>query len=274
MALALDDRPVAHAAGFVFVAFLVSWTLFAAWYLLGDSAELAATAAYVGGGFGPTVAAVVLLVARGESLRAWGRRVLRVRLPVTAYLFAVVVPLAAVAVAGAVHVGFLGGPAALDALPSPAEYPLYLGFILLFAGGQEEPGWRGYLLPLLQREVTPLLAALLVGLVWSAWHAPLFVFPGTIQADIAVWLYVPNLVGLSVILTWLVNHSRASVLPAMLLHAGANAVANYYPVGGAVGATSVTGYGLLTGAVVVLAVGLVAASGPDLGEHRPHESGA
>jgi membrane protease YdiL (CAAX protease family) len=117
------------------------------------------------------------------------------------------------------------------ALPGIVEYPLFLGFIILFGGGLEEPGWRGYLLPALQETYSPLTAGLIVGVVWAGWHLPLVFIPGTIQHTLRLGLYLLQLVELSILLTWLTNRSDGSVLPAILLHAGGNALLNYYPVG-------------------------------------------
>ncbi len=52
---------------------------------------------------------------------------------------------------------------------------LGLNFVLVFliAGPGEEFGWRGFALPRLERGLTPLRAALVVGLMWWAWHLPL-----------------------------------------------------------------------------------------------------
>ena len=43
---------------------------------------------------------------------------------------------------------------------------------VVIVGLFEELGWRGFLLPRLQRGQTALVAALLVGLVWLPWHLP------------------------------------------------------------------------------------------------------
>jgi membrane protease YdiL (CAAX protease family) len=147
------------------------------------------------------------------------------------------------------------------------EYPLFLGFVLLFGGGLEEPGWRGYLLPTLQETYSPLTTGVLVGVVWAGWHLPLVLIPGTIQHTLPLGLYLLQFVALSVLLTWLTNRSDGSVLPAMLLHAGGNALLNYYPVGGVAGATTPLGLGLL---VATLTVAVVVTAGTSLGtKHTP-----
>lgn len=53
-------------------------------------------------------------------------------------------------------------------------YPLQLLGIIFLGGGLEEIGWRGFAQPKLQKKCSPLMAALLVGVLWAAWHAPLF----------------------------------------------------------------------------------------------------
>ena len=43
----------------------------------------------------------------------------------------------------------------------------------VFAPIGEEPGWRGFALPRLQRRHSPLVATLMLGVVVAAWHLPL-----------------------------------------------------------------------------------------------------
>lgn len=261
----IDRHPV---GAYVVLTFAISWSLFGLIAVLPPTQVLARAGALVAGAFGPMAGAVVLVAVRGAGLRAWARTVFALRAPPRTYVVAVALPVVAVLVAGGVHTLAFGGTPTLADLPPLTDYPLYLLFILVLTGGQEEPGWRGYLLPLLEAEHTPLVAALVVGVIWAVWHLPLFVIPGTTQADLSFPLYVPMVLALSVVLTWLTNVARGSVLPAMVFHAGVNAVLNYYPVGGAAGAVSLTGNALLVGVVVVVGVATVAVAGPGLGASR------
>ena len=57
---------------------------------------------------------------------------------------------------------------------------------LLFAaikGPVEESGWRGLALPVLQRRLAPIWAALIIGGIWGLWHLPAFLLSGTQQSE-------------------------------------------------------------------------------------------
>lgn len=116
----------------------------------------------------------------------------------------------------------------------------YLMFLL---GGplQEEPGWRGVALPLLQHRHHPLTAAVLLGLIHCVWHTPLFATAewDTARAGAGDYLaYLLLILALSVVLSWVFNGSRGSLLPAVLAHNGLNWA--MLTTGGLTGATATT----------------------------------
>ena len=94
---------------------------------------------------------------------------------------------------------------------------------LLFAGLLEEPGWRGWLLPRMQQRHSPLTASLLVWFPWALWHAPLD-FTGGVGRTLVNYIQVRVVffVAISILLTWLFNHSNGSILVVALFHAGIN----------------------------------------------------
>lgn len=103
-----------------------------------------------------------------------------------------------------------------------AAYPHGTLHAALMAGPVgEEPGWRGFALPRLQRQYGPLRAAFLLGLLWALWHAPLFLVPS--WNGTAPWIYVVLVAGFGVVMSLCFNLSRNSVLVAILLHAVFNA---------------------------------------------------
>jgi len=104
---------------------------------------------------------------------------------------------------------------------------------ILYAGLQEEPGWRGFLLDRLQSRFSPLTASLLVWLPWALWHAPVDYYrPVRFTIVQEVLLRVVTMIPLTIILTWVYNRSRRSIQAVVLFHAAMNTfpyVVAYYP---------------------------------------------
>lgn len=103
----------------------------------------------------------------------------------------------------------------------------------LFTAVLEEPGWRGYLLPYLQRRTSPLLASLLVWLPWALWHAPLD-FSGGVGRSLMYYFRVRAifLIPITIIMTWIYNRSGGNILSTAIFHAGMNTfpfVLPYFP---------------------------------------------
>jgi uncharacterized protein len=89
----------------------------------------------------------------------------------------------------------------------------------------EEFGWRGFALPLLQGRWNALAASVVLGLVWGVWHLPLMVAYGDPLVPYLL-LIVPQ----TVLMTWVVNSARGSMLLAMLFHSSLNtALTTLYP---------------------------------------------
>lgn len=106
-----------------------------------------------------------------------------------------------------------------------AALTIALPINMVFCFG-EEFGWRGYLLVRLE-PLGRTKAALLVGVIWGLWHAPLiafdhYVYPGHPVAGVLTMLLYTT--SFSVIFAWL-RFSSNSVWPAVLAHAANNAQA-------------------------------------------------
>jgi uncharacterized protein len=98
---------------------------------------------------------------------------------------------------------------------------------LIFGGPLgEEVGWRGWLLPVLLRTRSPLVASLGVGLVWAAWHLPLHLRGLYDQSHGEGWAGVALRFGssclLAVLFTALYLVARGSLSVMMLFHASVN----------------------------------------------------
>lgn len=94
----------------------------------------------------------------------------------------------------------------------------------------EEAGWRGYALPLLQKRHSALTSSLLLTAFWALWHIPLFLYrPGYVHMEVASIIgWVVSLLTGSVLLTWLFNASKGSILVCAVFHATID-VAFTYP---------------------------------------------
>jgi len=86
--------------------------------------------------------------------------------------------------------------------------------VIFFANFGEEIGWRGFALPRLLSRYTPLTSSLILGAVWTAFHAPLYW-----QRPLEGLLFLAPILPISVIITWLFLESKESVLITTTFHA-------------------------------------------------------
>ena len=100
---------------------------------------------------------------------------------------------------------------------SPAQF-VVLALILFFFAIPEELGWRGYALPKLLERRSPLAAGLIVGVLWGSLHLALHL-PGMIYAGLPLLPTLLQLIGLSVLITWLYTQTGGNVLLTSLFHA-------------------------------------------------------
>jgi len=113
----------------------------------------------------------------------------------------------------------------------PGAWPLaFLGVLpaVLFGPLGEEAGWRGFALSRLQGKYGAFWSSIILGIVHTFWHLPLFWLPGgTPLTDGSVTvLGVASFLGLvtigTFVYTWVFNHTRGSMLMAVLLHLSFN----------------------------------------------------
>lgn len=93
----------------------------------------------------------------------------------------------------------------------------------------EEIGWRGYALPRLADRFGLGGASVILGLVWAAWHLPLFFMPGADKAGQSFPFYVVEVTALSVAIAWLYARTGGSLLLVMLMHSAVNQVVGVVP---------------------------------------------
>jgi membrane protease YdiL (CAAX protease family) len=94
-------------------------------------------------------------------------------------------------------------------------------FLAAFVGSgmAEEFGWRGFVLPRFQARWNALASSLILGIIWALWHAGQWFIPNSHLFGRNVWLWGGGMLLLSIIMTWVFNNTRGSVLSAVVIHA-------------------------------------------------------
>lgn len=221
-------QPMRQAALFLGLAFAISWMCWlpvaAGDHGIGSRSSSDGLLVLLGT-FGPLVAAlsVVSLTYGHPGVAHFLGQALRWRAGVQWYFFALVAPFLIRVVVLYVHV-LKGG--LVPEFDDPARWsavPLTFVYVLLIGGPTgEEFGWRGFLLQRLQSRMGLLQAGLLIGLITSIWHLPLFFITGTAQSYVPFELFALRTISLSLISTWLYNGTNRSVLFVLLFHASLN----------------------------------------------------
>ena len=178
---------------------------------------------------GPFLAAIIVtaLTKGTAGLKALVSRMVRWRVGLGWYAAALLLPVAVYVVA--VSLSILLGARASTAEQFGSWYlifPLFAYSLLFPLSGAfgEELGWRGYALPRVQARLWALSAALVIGVIQTAWHLPLFM----IDRSTSPVPLIVGYMGLGILATWVFNNTRGSVLLTMLLHASFNTNAGFF----------------------------------------------
>ncbi|MBT3322646.1 MAG: CPBP family intramembrane metalloprotease [Anaerolineae bacterium] len=100
-------------------------------------------------------------------------------------------------------------------------------FYMLLRGGMgEELGLRGFALSRLQVRNSPIVASLIIGVLWAGWHIPVYL-QSDIVSVIASFLLAFTF---SFLFTFFYNYAKESLWVVILLHAGINAGDNAFEI--------------------------------------------
>jgi membrane protease YdiL (CAAX protease family) len=76
----------------------------------------------------------------------------------------------------------------------------------------EEIGWRGYLLPSLNRKTSPFISSIIVGFLWGFWHL-------NYAGDVVFWLlFIVTTIESSILFTFLLNKANGNLWTAIIFH--------------------------------------------------------
>jgi membrane protease YdiL (CAAX protease family) len=166
------------------------------------------------GAFGPMAAATIAARVDGSGVRALYAPLRRWRVGLGWYIVALFAP-GGLFVAAALVYNALGHAEPL--LYPPAGGAFLLAAVVFPFG--EEIGWRGYALPRLSARFGPLGASVVLGVLWTLWHVPMLTLQGVVEPELYA-MFIAFLVGGSIVFTWIYEHTRGSLLLAVLAHVG------------------------------------------------------
>ena len=122
-----------------------------------------------------------------------------------------------------------GEPRLKMLLPSVWVFLPYLLVMIFLGGGQEELGWRGYILDPLEERLGPWLGSLVLGVVWAMWHTPLFLIPGTSQSFVPFAGFALLIVGYSYFFAAMRQAAGKRTMAGLVTHGWANTVVPLFP---------------------------------------------
>ena len=264
--------------GFVVLAYAGSWVF---WVPFIPLQRLIPTQSYnyaaAGAGqlallAGPFLASLIMTRLTTGSLRAWVSSFKRWHVPPASYALALIAIPVVIMAASAVLPGKEAGTPSFVG-PAVVIGPLIQAVAFLIGGPiQEEVGWRGFALPILQERIRPLQAAVVLGLIWGGWHLPQFFVsawetPHNNASDVLGFFAFT--VTSSIVISWITNLARGSVLLAILAHNSINWALTTWS--GITGQQATTIWPATAGMAVLAVVALIATRGR-LGLATPAES--
>lgn len=242
---------------FLFVVFGWTWAWDAVYFAFGWWESLPIYINSFPRQWGLPIGAVVVVWASDVPLREWLGQMLQWRHHPAVYVGVVSLPVL-IGELQPILAAVGGGSVRYD---PPASLHLLVGFFLLnvfLFGGIEEFGWRGFLQPQFQERLSVLSAGLAVGVLWWAWHLPLFLGHPNFAPDPGFLVYYTTFVlGLSTVLGTLVNVTNGAVVPAVFMHAAVNVGSVFVGSGGVLDGTLPISYIVGAGAWWLLTATLV-----------------
>ena len=170
---------------------------------------------YILGGFSPTIASYLVLKRNNKvtGLKEWFKNIFTFKSGVLFYLlvvlFGVIYLVPQILISGVKEMS-----------------PLYMFFlnlpIMLVGGGMEEAGWRYILQPELDKKYRFILSSVIVAVIWSVWHLPLFFISDVGQYGENFGLFALGVLGLTFALG-AIRKISGNVFLCVLFHCIANA---------------------------------------------------
>ena len=213
------DRSTKSLIVFFLIAFGIPWIGWTLVQTLGESlSPTQRMLLFYTGDFCSVAGFVAVYVESGRAgVKALWQRCIQVRASIFWWAFVWLIPLG-MAVAAVYAWGLSGnhvGPANTAALLTLFTPALMRNLTTGPLG--EEAGWRGYLLPKLLQKYSALTASIILGVIWSFWHLPLYITE-VFSTLSGATLFTLGTIFSSIMMTAIYNHTKKSVFFAVIFH--------------------------------------------------------
>lgn len=216
----MDKRKVIAYIGITFAITWMCWWGLALLtnYNIVDSSQGIFTLIHLIGGFGPTIATIMILP--NKSLRSVCDFIFGGKKGSIWYLLLF-----------CAMQGIIIGCSSMETNPDIPWYttPIILLTATFLGGGNEELGWRGIMQPELEREFSFPIATLITGCVWMLWHVPLWFVVGASQQNMNFIHYAIYGLILSV---WLatIRKKTKSIFSCCAFHGFSNMMISFFMI--------------------------------------------
>lgn len=248
---------------FVFVWSIVFWLLTT---FFGGINQFPGSILFYIGGAGPLVSALVithLFESKEDQKDFWSRTFYVKRIPWRWMVPALLLHPSIIFTAGFIET-LLGGELQykFSILSTPISLLTLVLSVFILGPLPEEMGWRGVGYDRLLKTRTPLSASILLGIFWAAWHVPLFFIENTFHYGLGLgsfrfWIFLLSNIPLTIIITWIYNHTDRSILMAAIVHFSGNIVGAILPKSDRLALLELIG-------LILAAVVIGIAAGPEL----------
>ncbi len=217
---------------YIMIAFGISWV---GWFILilSDTESSFFNPWKLLAAFGPSIAGLIVIAlhsGKTSLIKIWHSLINLRGIRWHWYLVSLIIPPAIMLAALGIHIAMGGSGLSFN---DPAEIyrviPIFF-LVLIFSVLGEEIGWRGFALPWLQKRFTALQSSLILGLIWSVWHLPLFWIPGDFHQQLPLMWFLIQTVSITILYTWIFNATKGSLLIILLLHTASNTAFGVLPM--------------------------------------------
>ena len=168
--------------------------------------------------WGPALSAILITaITRGKlGIKELLRRLLHWRVPARWYLVIFFGWPAITLLAALLHAQITNQPLSFHWNSWSGTLSWLLAAPVLGFWACEEIGWRGFALPRLLGRWNALFSSIVLGIVWWVWHLPYFLGMEGINPEF--YPYLVFTISLSILMTWVFNHTQGSLLIATFTH--------------------------------------------------------